>query len=109
MEDVVAVEVLAPPERHYFLTWGRVFDPVNGGDLLGVVGAQLGQYGVDRKIATSRVCATLQEAAQAPYFFEGFMYFCHRPIPYGDEYDRWKTKVRSEMEEGRGVYYLGAV
>jgi hypothetical protein len=74
-----------------------------------MVGAQLAQFGVDGQVATGRVCGTLQEAANAPYFFEGFMYFCHRPIPYGDGYNRWSAKTRSEMEDGHGVYYLGAL
>ena len=108
MNDIVAVEVVTPPKQHYFLTWGRVFDPIAEADLLAVVSAQLAQYGVDGQAATSRVCATLQEAAQAPYFFEGFMHFCHRPIPYGEGYDSWRAKTRSEMEDGHGVDYLGA-
>jgi len=50
---------------------------------------------------------TLQEAAQAPYFFEGLVSFAQRPIPFGDQYEDWRAKRRKRMEDGHEIYYLG--
>jgi hypothetical protein len=110
MDDVVAIEVVTPPQRHYFLTWGRIFDPVDGVELLATIEAHLGQVGLNKKeVTASRVCSTLQEASQALYFFEGLISFSHRPIPFGDGYELWRKKKQSQMEEGREIYYLGAL
>ena len=109
MDDVVAIEVAAPPKRHFFLTWGRVFDAEEE-PLLEVADAQLAACGIDPQGTTSRLCDTLQEAANAPYFFEGLLYFAQQsPIPFGDTYETWARERREAMEAGREIYYLRAL
>ncbi len=55
----------------------------------------------------ARLCDTLQEARDEAYFFEALVSYASMPIPFGDEYDAWRSQIGSEMEEGRGLYYLG--
>ncbi len=110
MDDVVAVELRARSERHYFLTWGRIFDPPD--DEHGLLAAVTDFAPARVRDATDmsrRVCETLGEAAHAPYFFEGLLHFARQPIPYGDGYDSWRKERRKQMEEGREIYYCRGV
>jgi hypothetical protein len=49
----------------------------------------------------------LQEAASAPYFFEALLKFAQVPIPFGEDYERWRQSRAAAMAEGREFYFLG--
>jgi hypothetical protein len=111
MEDVIAVEVrLADGARRYFVTWGRIQDPVDPDPVCAVVmrsaqGCQLGAEPV-----AARLCLTLREAAEseeAPYFYEALVSHSLSSIPFGDGYDAWRNEIAEAMERGREIYYCG--
>jgi hypothetical protein len=109
VEDVVAVEMVVPPLRHYFMTWGRVFDPPSGeAELLTAVTA-FAPAAIGETASDSRICDTLRSASNAPYFYEGLLSFAQRAIPYGDEYANWRLARRAAIQQGREIYYLGSI
>jgi hypothetical protein len=111
VDDVVAVEVrLADGDLRYFLTWGRVQDPVDPRPLCDLVLQASSAVSLGGEPVTARVCATMREAAQspnAPYFYECFLSFCHRPIPHGDGYQAWLTATDLAMRAGKEIAYCG--
>ena len=109
MDDIVALRVrLTNGEKRYFLTWGRVFDPVDPRGLCDAVWGQLDKFALGGDAARIDLCDSLREAAEAPYFFESFFAMCQKKIPFGDEYLEWATRTRSDIEQGRGLYFLGS-
>jgi hypothetical protein len=108
MEDVVAVEAtLTSGAMRYFLTWGRVFDAVDPAELIACIEPHLPTFALDGELESVRVCETLQEAAHAPYFFEALIRFSQRAVPYGEEYESWRSRMRGELQSGKQLYYLG--
>ena len=55
----------------------------------------------------ARICATLQEAARQPYFYECFFDICQRPIPFGASYADWVRERATRMAEGKEIWFLG--
>jgi hypothetical protein len=56
------------------------------------------------------VCGSLREAADsgsAPYFYECLLYFCWKPIPFGDHYEQWRSDREAAMEQGRDISFCG--
>jgi hypothetical protein len=59
---------------------------------------------------SARLCSNLREAADspdAPYFYECFLAFASRPVPYGDNYESWRADIAQKMEAGREIHYCG--
>jgi len=107
MEEVVAIKVVdAKRATHFFLTWGRVFEPVKPKLLLNAVRGGLRQFGI-RGIRRIRVCDTLQAAAGQPYFYEALIAFSQQRVPYGKAYPKWAATRRKQIEAGKEIYYLG--
>ena len=107
MEEVVAIKVLDGKRRpHFFLTWGRVFDPVDPEPLLSAVRERLRQFGI-HAVRSVRVCGTLQAAADQPYFYEALMIYSQQRVPYGKAYSKWRATRRKQIEAGNEIYYLG--
>lgn len=109
MEDLIAVEVeLADGGTRYFLTWGRIQDPVDPTPVCELVL----HHASHLEPASARVCSALREAAEsdsAPYFYDGLFDFAqHGPIPYGDGYEIWRAERAAAMEAGREIYDCGA-
>jgi hypothetical protein len=111
VDDVIAVEVqLAGGGRRFFVTWGRIQDPVNPDPVCATVlrfahGCDLGDAP-----ASARVCRSLREAADtadAPYFYECFMALCRQPIPYGGRFESWRRSRAEAMDSGREIAYCG--
>jgi hypothetical protein len=111
VEDVVAVEVrLADGGARYFLTWGRIQDRVDPGPVCELVLRSTTPGSLRGDPVGARLCGTLREAAQspeAPYFYECILSFCHRPIPFGDGYEAWRTDRDRAMQDGREISYCG--
>src|SRR5689334_14731603 len=71
MEDIVAVEVtLDTAEKRYFLTWGRVHHRVDPAPLEALLLRVGRAFDLGGAPVSARLCATLQEAAGQPYFYE---------------------------------------
>lgn len=111
MEDLVAVEVrLADGDVRYFLTWGRIQHRVDPAPLCDVVLQASSSFSLGADPVSAQACATLREAAQspnAPYFYECFLSFCHKPIPRGDSYEAWRAATDLAMRAGKEISYCG--
>ena len=69
MEDIVAVAVdLDAGERRFFLTWGRIQDPVDRGPLERLILEQSTGFALGGKPLRAKVCSSLQVAADEPFF-----------------------------------------
>lgn len=89
-----------------FITWGRIFHPVDPQPLLDAVMKHIATFGL-RNIESLELCDSLQEVAAFPYFYEALFEFSQNIIPGGKEYTSWKTKKKKEMQCGREIYFLG--
>jgi hypothetical protein len=108
MDEIIALRVeLANEQRRFFLTWGRLADPVDPTSLIDIVQPQLRRFALGGDIARVEVCATLQDAATAPYFYEALFHMCQQKIPYGEGYERWAAETLRKMRDGGELYYLG--
>jgi hypothetical protein len=100
MEDVVAIKVIdSRGKKHFFLTWGRVFDRTDPKPLLDAIGPSLSRFGVSG-VRQVQICPTLQDAADQPYFFEALLFFTRQ---------RAASNVvrRRRIRAGKDIYYLG--
>ena len=107
MEDIVAVEVIKLDNKKlYFLTWGRVFDPVDEQQLLRSLEANLKKYGIVqyKKIT---LCPSLQKAVKAKYFYENFFLMSQKKIPFGRKYQVWRKTMITKIKQGKEIYFLG--
>ena len=101
MEDIVAIRVIdSRGKKHFFVTWGRVFDAVDPKPLLDAVRSSLPKFGGMSAIRSIRVCETLQEAADQPYFYEALFSFSR-------ERDLSERVRRARIIAGKNIYYLG--
>ena len=111
MEDVIAVEVrLADGSARYYVTWGRIQDPVDTGPVTDLVMAHASPGSLGGEPVSANVCHTLRaaaESAQAPYFFEALAEFSRQTIPRGVEYEPWRRERAEAMANGREIYYCG--
>ncbi len=105
----MAVRVeLADGSRRYFVTWGRIQDPVRSTALEDLVLAFSAGCSWGSPAVSARVCPSLREAAEspeAPYFYEGLLTFAHRSSEFGT--DRWRGERDAAMRAGREIYYCG--
>jgi len=108
MERWVAVEVRTDAGRsRFFLTWGRIQDPVDPQPLEALSLQAAAHFSLGGRPVRARVCRTLGEAAAQPYFFEALLTFAQQPIPVGDGYEAWRRERAAAMAEGREFYFLG--
>lgn len=107
MEDVVAVRVeLADGRSCYYLTWGRIQDPVDPKPLESLI-LRHAQVQLARHRPVEARVTRLAEASKEPWFFESFFGMAQRQIPFGPGYGDWKKKTRRRMREGRDIWFLG--
>jgi hypothetical protein len=108
MDDIVAVAVeLADGRCRYFLTWGRIFDNVDGSELAAVVLQNAGKYELDGDPLRARICDSLQEAARERYFYESLFEMARKPIPLRGEFEAWRKAAAEELTAGRSLWFLG--
>lgn len=108
MEDIVAVRLnLDNGDARYFLTWGRLPEAVDPAPLERLVLNAATRFSLGGTPVSAQLCATLQEAASEPYFFENFFKMCQRRIPFGPEYKAWAAETLQRLEAGKELYYLG--
>lgn len=79
IDDWVAVEVKTDSGRSaFFVTWGRIQDPVDPRPLEELTLRVATQFSIGGRPLSARVCASLREAASQPYFYEALLTFAHR-------------------------------
>jgi hypothetical protein len=108
MENIVAVAVeLENGDLRYFLTWGRIQDPVDPKPLEALILDQCHKFALDGRAKSARLCRSLQEAASEPGFYECFFDMCQEKIPFGeDTYPEWRVGMDRQMQSGKQIYYL---
>jgi hypothetical protein len=85
MEDIVAVAVeLEDGSERFFLTWGRIQDAVKPAPIEQLMLGVSTQFSLGGKPVNARLCPSLQEARDEPYFYESFFGMCQRTIPFGE-------------------------
>lgn len=108
MEDLIAVRVwLESGEARYFVTWGRVQDAVDPDPVAQLVLEHSTTFSLGGRAVRAEVCQSLQEAREAPYFFEALFDFAQRPIPFGAQYEAWRAAKDTLMRSGKEISYLG--
>jgi hypothetical protein len=65
------------------------------------------KFAIGGTAASARLCDSLQEARDAPYFFEAVIAFAHRPIPFGPGYEAWRRRLLRRMRDGKEICFLG--
>lgn len=111
MEDVIAVDVrLADGGHRFFVTWGRIQDPVDPDPVCAVVMRCARGYSLGSEPIAAQLCSTLREAAEskeAPWFYEALMSYSRSAIPFGEGYEAWREQMVDAMERGKEIYYCG--
>ncbi len=108
MEDLVAVAVeLDSNATRFFMTWGRLQDPVDPAALESLVLRHAASFDLGGAAVRARLCTTLGEAREAPYFYEALFDFAQRPIPFGDGYEAWRAERAEAQVRGEDLYFLG--
>jgi hypothetical protein len=109
LENIIAVAMIgADGTKFYFLTWGRIFDPVDEEEIIKCVKIYADKCNVSKPIKAGYVCHDLQEASKQMYFYEAFYYMALVKVPSEKKpYQRWKTKIVEELKRGNKIFYLG--
>jgi hypothetical protein len=108
MEDIVAVAVdLENGDVRYFLTWGRIQDPVDPHPLEQLILEQSARFAIGGKAVRARLCVSLQEAAKEAGFYECFFSKCQEKIPFGVKtYPKWRSEMDRRMRSGKEICYI---
>jgi hypothetical protein len=107
MEDIVGVRVVDRERGEFgFITWGRVFGPVEEAKLAAAVRISAERCGLGA-IESVTVCESLQALSGHPYFFEALLEFAREAKPRGAGYVKWLAGKRKAVEQGREIYFLG--
>lgn len=108
VEDIVAVRIrLASGQERYILTWGRVHDAIDPLPLLTAVSHALKRFDLGGKPTIVELCPTLDDASDAPYFYETFFKMTQTSIPRGRAYAAWARRTVAGIDAGDELYYLG--
>jgi hypothetical protein len=102
----IAVELVSGAKRFY-MTWGRIQHPVDSEPLEQLVLRYCLQHDLGGDPLKARMCRTLLEASHAPYFYEALFSFSQTHIPFGDQYEAWRSALNERMQHGEELYYLG--
>ena len=108
MEDLVAVELTTTEGPVcYFVTWGRIQHAVDREPLEKLVLKVAGHFAVPGTPASARLCDSLQEAREAPLFYEALFSFARQRIPFGSGYEKWRRRIDKQMPSGKEIYFAG--
>ena len=108
MENVIAIKARTDQGQvRYWLTWGRLFGPVDPEPMIAAVRPHLRWSEQQGEIVEVTVCPSLQAASAEPYFFEGLFWLGQTHIPSGGDFEDWKQTKRDRLAAGRELFYLG--
>ena len=108
MEDIVAVAVTTDEGRVcYFLTWGRIQNSVDPEPLEQLIMDVAAHFKMPGNPVNARVCSSLQDARDAPYFFEYFFRFSQKRIPFGRKYASWRKRMDKRMRAAHEIAAVG--
>lgn len=107
MEHVAAVKVKDRLRgKHAFLTWGRIYDPVDPAELIAAFRRILPTMGFSH-VKRISVCYDLGDVRKYRYFFEGLLRFAAKMAvePYRDE--GWLRAHRDDEVLRRSIFLIG--
>jgi hypothetical protein len=108
MEDVVAVALTSTDGSVcYFVTWGRVQDAVDPRPLENLILTVADQFAIPGTPVSARLCDSLQDAREAPLFYEALFDFAQKPIPFGSGHEKWRRQTEKQMRRGKEIYFAG--
>jgi hypothetical protein len=108
MEDLVAVELTTLEGLVcYFVTWGRIQEPVDPEPLEQLIMTVAGHFALPGTPASAKLCESLQDAREAPFFYEALFEFAQKPIPSGSGYQKWRRRTDKLMRQGKEIYAVG--
>ncbi len=109
MDDYVAVCVqLKRNGRRYFLTFGRLFDAVDGTELEALVLKHSKSFALGGEPIKAEVCYSLADADNSPYFYECLMALVRHGPPQGAaKWKTWKQKMAEAIRNGEMLMYCG--
>lgn len=87
------------------ITWGRVYKEE---ELLELIKVQFIQYGFEN-IESIEPCYSLQEITIYPYFYEQWIYFIQKRIPYKTGYKIWLQEKRRALLGGQDIKFVGCL
>lgn len=110
MEDIIAIRIKDGARGTvYALTWGRLYDPVDFERHSAAIQQGLSRLGF-HKVKEIHLCDSLQEAANATWFYEGLVWMSWKPIPFGVRtYPVWKARMRRAVLRGKEIYLAGPI
>ena len=109
MDDYVAVCVkLKKGGRRYFLTFGRLFDAVDGTELEALVLKQSKSFALGGEPVKVEVCYSLADADKTPYFYEALLALHRHGPPHGTaKWKTWKRAMTRAIRNGEMLMYCG--
>lgn len=108
MEDLVAVAVTtAEGPVAFFVTWGRIQDATDPEPLEALILDVAGHFALPGTPVSARLCPSLQNARDAPLFYEALFSFAQKPIPFGTGYGKWRRKTDQLMRQGKEIFAVG--
>src|SRR5579863_7874068 len=97
MEDVVAIVAKDRQGRAVgFMTWGRLFGPLESKMLIREVRRHSTKF-EGKPMRDFKLCDSLIEASKFAYFYEAVIHLSHEPIPLGKKYKAWQSRERDEL------------
>jgi hypothetical protein len=108
MEDLVAVELITlEGPVCYFITWGRIQDAVDPEPLEQLILSVADHFALPGTPRSTKLCDSLQDAKEAPFFYEALFSFAQKPIPFGSGYQKWRRRMDKLMRQGKEIYAVG--
>lgn len=109
MDDYVAVCVkLKRGGSRFFLTFGRLFDVVDGTELESLVLKHAAQFALGGEPVKAEVCYSLNDASSAPYFYEALLVLIrYGPPPDARKWKTWKRVMTESIRNGNMLMYCG--
>ena len=109
MDDFVAVCIkLKKGGVCYFLTYGRLFDAVDGSKLADIVLSHSASYALGGEPIKAEVCYSLSDASKSPYFYEALLNLVRFGPPNKTaKYKTWKRIMTKAIKNGEMIMYCG--
>ncbi len=106
MKAVVLVGGQGTRLRPLTLSTPKQMLPVGGRPMIQRVIDHLAGFGIDDAVEIE-LCESLAEISSAKFFYEALLSFASERIPFGEEYEAWKTSKRLALESGADIYFAG--
>ena len=110
MDSIVAVAVrLDTGLQRFYLTFGRIFDPVDSVELEKVVLIYAKLSKIDGKPVNAEVAYSLLDAAREPYFYEAYFLIINTYNELLDLHgDNLMSVLQTDLRKGKYIFYCGS-